>query len=143
MAGDASRASVFYPEPPYTTQREDKGSLNMKHSMFSALAVCVLIGLAGCVSRHGRYLNGTCDGCAQPQEACQCSCEDPGNNCCECCEDPCRMARLRRCRGRCCEDNGGQYANPGPAVGAIAYPYYTVRGPRDFLVDNPPSIGPN
>jgi len=23
-----------------------------------------------------------------------------------------------------------------------AYPYYTIRGPRDFLVDNPPSIGP-
>ncbi|MFN7731870.1 MAG: hypothetical protein ACK5OB_08205 [Pirellula sp.] len=27
---------------------------------------------------------------------------------------------------------------PGPTVG---YPYYTVRGPRDFLMDNPPSIG--
>ncbi len=27
---------------------------------------------------------------------------------------------------------------PGPAV---AYPYYTVRGPRDFFADNPPSIG--
>jgi len=23
----------------------------------------------------------------------------------------------------------------------VAYPYYTLRGPRDFLVDNPPSIG--
>jgi hypothetical protein len=30
----------------------------------------------------------------------------------------------------------------GPPVGQTAYPYYTVRGPRDFLVDNPPSIGP-
>jgi hypothetical protein len=27
---------------------------------------------------------------------------------------------------------------PGPTV---AYPYYTTRGPRDFLLDNPPSIG--
>ncbi len=26
--------------------------------------------------------------------------------------------------------------------GVVAYPYYTTRGPRDFLVDNPPSIGP-
>ncbi|MFM8214888.1 MAG: hypothetical protein ACKN82_09640, partial [Pirellula sp.] len=26
----------------------------------------------------------------------------------------------------------------GPTV---AYPYYTTRGPRDFLLDNPPSIG--
>ncbi len=31
---------------------------------------------------------------------------------------------------------------PGPPIGQVAYPYYTVRGPRDFLQDNPPSIGP-
>ena len=30
---------------------------------------------------------------------------------------------------------------PGPPTGQVAYPYYTVRGPRDFLVDNPPTIG--
>ncbi len=29
----------------------------------------------------------------------------------------------------------------GPPSGAVAYPYYTHRGPRDFLLDNPPSIG--
>jgi hypothetical protein len=29
----------------------------------------------------------------------------------------------------------------GPPTGAYAYPYYTLRGPRDFLTDNPPSIG--
>ncbi len=29
----------------------------------------------------------------------------------------------------------------GPPVGTYAYPYYTLRGPRDFLIDNPPSIG--
>jgi hypothetical protein len=43
--------------------------------------------------------------------------------------------------------NGGSYPeNPnfqqGPPVGQVAYPYYTVRGPRDFLLDNPPHIGP-
>jgi len=32
--------------------------------------------------------------------------------------------------------------NPGPPVGQTAYPYYTTRGPRDFLNRNPPSIGP-
>ncbi|MEM6799589.1 MAG: hypothetical protein AAF589_08745 [Planctomycetota bacterium] len=31
---------------------------------------------------------------------------------------------------------------PGPPTGATAYPYYTTRGPRDFLMANPPSIGP-
>jgi len=40
---------------------------------------------------------------------------------------------------------GRQLANQpftaGPPSAQVAYPYYTVRGPRDFLVDNPPSIG--
>ena len=31
---------------------------------------------------------------------------------------------------------------PGPPTAAYAYPYYTTRGPRDFLQDNPMSIGP-
>ena len=33
-------------------------------------------------------------------------------------------------------------ADPGPQVGAVAYPYYNLRGPRDFLERNPQSIGP-
>ena len=35
---------------------------------------------------------------------------------------------------------------PGPAMGppspTYGYPYYTTRGPRDFLNPDPPSIGP-
>lgn len=30
----------------------------------------------------------------------------------------------------------------GAPSAQVAYPYYTHRGPRDFLMDNPPSIGP-
>jgi hypothetical protein len=30
----------------------------------------------------------------------------------------------------------------GPAQGQVVYPYYTTRGPRDFLSPNPGSIGP-
>jgi hypothetical protein len=30
----------------------------------------------------------------------------------------------------------------GPPTAQVAYPYYTVRGPRDFLLDDPPSLGP-
>ncbi len=33
---------------------------------------------------------------------------------------------------------GGQL---GPQQGQVTFPYYTVRGPRDFLNSNPPSIG--
>ncbi|MBM4089203.1 MAG: hypothetical protein FJ276_07210 [Planctomycetes bacterium] len=29
----------------------------------------------------------------------------------------------------------------GPATATYAYPYYTTRAPRDFLLDNPQSIG--
>lgn len=32
--------------------------------------------------------------------------------------------------------------SPSPPTGQTAYPYYTTRGPRDFLQRNPPSIGP-
>lgn len=35
-----------------------------------------------------------------------------------------------------------EYVGPqGPPTAQVAYPYYTTRGPRDFLLDNPPSIG--
>lgn len=34
-----------------------------------------------------------------------------------------------------------QQFTPGPPSAQVGYPYYTVRGPRDFLLDNPPTIG--
>ena len=37
--------------------------------------------------------------------------------------------------------NGQVTQNPGPPAASIGYPYYTVRGPRDFLAKNPPSMG--
>lgn len=45
-----------------------------------------------------------------------------------------------------CGHNAGQALanrpfNPGLPSAQVAYPYYTVRGPRDFLLDNPPTIG--
>ena len=33
------------------------------------------------------------------------------------------------------------YQQAGPPSAAVAYPYYTTRAPRDFLLANPPSIG--
>ena len=30
---------------------------------------------------------------------------------------------------------------PGPPSAQVGYPYYTHHGPRDFLMDNPPTIG--
>jgi hypothetical protein len=34
-----------------------------------------------------------------------------------------------------------QGSGSGVPSAAVAYPYYTTRGPRDFLVNNPPTIG--
>jgi hypothetical protein len=31
---------------------------------------------------------------------------------------------------------------PGPSAGNVSYPYYTNRGPRDFLANDPRGIGP-
>jgi hypothetical protein len=32
---------------------------------------------------------------------------------------------------------------PGPSAAGVSYPYYTNRGPRDFLASDPRGIGPN
>ena len=46
------------------------------------------------------------------------------------------MAHQRR-------DAGGEYEfAAGPPTGGTTYPYYTTRGPRDFLARNPRDIGP-
>ena len=39
--------------------------------------------------------------------------------------------------------NPRAYVGPaGPPTAAVTYPYYTTRGPRDFLLDQPQTIGP-
>jgi hypothetical protein len=54
--------------------------------------------------------------------------------------DPChpRLRPLKRHKGRHGGYDAGAY---GPPTAAVAYPYYTTRGPRDFFEPNPPSIG--
>ena len=48
-----------------------------------------------------------------------------------------------KCCNPCGGGGGAMAAGPsGPPTGAVTYPYYTNRGPRDFLADDPPSIGP-
>jgi len=36
----------------------------------------------------------------------------------------------------------GDAGPAGPPTSTYGYPYYTTRAPRDFLMNNPPSIGP-
>ncbi len=92
--------------------------------------------------------------CSCPEDCCcdaSCGCVD---NCCgcdsgSCCADrgrnPCQTAIGKVASGFCPHSSGypAMYnCNPGPPVGQTAYPYYTTRGPRDFLQNNPPTIGP-
>ncbi|RIK83550.1 MAG: hypothetical protein DCC67_05870 [Planctomycetota bacterium] len=82
-----------------------------------------------CLDGGGAFGCGACDGCASGG-ACQRLAE--------------RIAS-GGCHGGLCPT--GSYPEypafqQGPPVGQVAYPYYTTRGPRDFLLNNPPHIGP-
>jgi hypothetical protein len=57
----------------------------------------------------------------------------------------CQRVAGRVASGFCPHSGGYPEAynfQPSPPSGQVTYPYYTVRGPRDFLRNNPPSIGP-
>ena len=45
-------------------------------------------------------------------------------------------------RGPCVQNPRAYVGATGPPTAAVTYPYYTTRGPRDFLLDQPPTIGP-
>lgn len=106
-------------------------------------------------------LGWTCGGAAGCGDSCGGGCgpfgygDGCGSGCDSCLQNG--LSRLLDCNG--CNNGGcGPHAgacpltssgdqnynfNAGPPVGQVAYPYYTTRGPRDFLMCNPPSIGPN
>ena len=125
----------------------------MKRAMLMMLAAVVAAGLTGCVKQLGRRPWATMGGsCAQVPEDCQ-SCDvSCGVGCdvsCDTYSDPIRCRRgdgpgyfKPGCLGRQRCEEEYEVAQSGPATGAVTYPYYTTRGPRDFLAKNPPSIGP-
>jgi hypothetical protein len=103
----------------------------------------------GCTGH--RHPHGYVDG-----HSCMCQGEVPGHcpqpgphcpvcghgYCCTCCGPPAPGCPACPCCG-CGPSGDHMYTfNPGPPTGQTAYPYYTLRGPRDYLLNNPPSIGP-
>ena len=99
----------------------------MKRRWFALVAAILLFSTSGCLNQQVGRPNGACsDG--------QCrgllgGLLDDGKTC-----GPHEDAR--GCRQRVPE------AGPaGPPTAAYAYPYYTLHGPRDFLLSNPPSLG--
>jgi hypothetical protein len=126
----------------------------MKRAILLLSAVVLLAGLSGCAAQRGsrpsKCTGGSCaqapencQACAQVSENCQ-ACDQASENC-QSCEnfdnggDPGRL-RCRDCGGRGC--GRCRAAESGPPTGTVTYPYYTTRGPRDFLAKNPRSIGP-
>ncbi len=120
----------------------------MKRAILAVTAVTLLVGLTGCTWPHGRALTGlmpgSCQGAPENCAACGNGCnggcaagaaEDPS-----CPNDPARCGCLFHRHAR--EAAAAAANTPGPPTGAVTYPYYTNRGPRDFLARNPQSIGP-
>ena len=101
------------------------------------LAAAVTVGLTGCCTQSGQCLTGSCASCPENCSTCDSGCETGmdtgGGYAC----DPYGGRGGGMLRGRCRDGFA-----PGPPSAAITYPYYTVRGPRDFLAANPSSIGP-
>ncbi len=60
------------------------------------------------------------------------------NNCCNTCNNSSGMHRAAAGR----EPAQAQAQQGGGPGGVVSYPYYTTRGPRDFLETHPQSIGP-
>ncbi|MCR4410855.1 MAG: hypothetical protein NUV77_00345 [Thermoguttaceae bacterium] len=93
----------------------------MKRLLVSLLAASMLAAVVGCANGPG----GCDSGCDQAQ-----NCARRAGLVCRRGGDPARGGR------------GSEAFTPGPPIGQVTYPYYTVRGPRDFLQRVPTPIGP-
>ena len=95
----------------------------MKRAIF-LLAASLLTGFAGCCHHS---LIGDCNNCGS-SDGCGCNGDGSGG-----------LGRVgKHYSGPYSED----YTDSGPPTAGVTYPYYTTRGPRDFLAKNPRGIGP-
>ncbi|MCA9100978.1 MAG: hypothetical protein R3C10_03005 [Pirellulales bacterium] len=121
----------------------------MKRLMFLAVAAAMLSLNSGCYLLD--HVFACCHGCGPYHSGCNdCdSCGSCGGGCGGGCVDggcvdggcaSCGMGGLHAGRG----GPGGPYVTgPDDSMGGVVtYPYYTVRGPRDYLAKAPRSIGP-
>jgi len=141
-----------------------KGIQIMKRMLFALLAATALGASSGCCCLENWWCRpwGCCGGC---NDGCGGGCGDSCGGGCSSCGGqygqqgnggPQGYAQnSRNCGPRGCGQNGcghgnnqyqygpDQYADDsGPPSGQVTYPYYTNRGPRDFLARNPRTIGP-
>ena len=138
----------------------------MKRAFALAALALVLAGSSGCsivdrlfllntdgpYSHHARHhADGPCqDGACEECQTGECQ----SGACQECQGGACRVPHTGRYGGLAkhhltpdekaalAASDYGATQPAGPPSGTVAYPYYTTRGPRDFLAKRPPSIGP-
>jgi hypothetical protein len=129
---------------------------NCLHGAVGSATAC---GAEGCPEACGQCSGAGCESCSDGvcQDCGGAGCENCGPAGCEpgamagceacggagceaCCGAACGRCGLLGCAG--CAGPRAEQFTPGPPTGTITYPYYTNRGPRDFLAKNPPSIGP-
>jgi len=134
--------------------------------MLSAISA-LLLGSTGCLHHNTRGGLSQCEPAScEPGDGCEsCSTKSGGkgllgklkNSSCKTCERVgCVAGKLGWQRGghnysahlspngkhRHNHAHGGQaHPHGGVHAATMAYPYYTIRSPRDFLMDNPPTIG--
>jgi hypothetical protein len=136
----------------------------MTRLLFAAIAVCAFTSV-GC--RHHNLAKNGCDGCDKASKVAECSncgtvqqASYSGSAGCSTCGnghsgDPGTGGYAWGGHGVGLGGLGNPQAVPriphgqypgnigpaGPSSAAVGYPYYTTRGPRDFLMDKPPTIG--
>lgn len=109
----------------------------MKQLLYSLLAAGLLAGLIGCQNGRLAIPVGKCSDFPAGCQTCQCENGQDGQTV----GDP----NCPICRGRdpqCPRCPRMRPYDPVPPSGMVVYPYYTTRGPRDFLAKNPRGIGP-
>ena len=111
-----------------------------------------LLNTDGPYAHQARHAGACRDGACQDGACQDGACQDGA--CQDCQDGACRKPHTGRYGGLAkhhltadekaalAASDYGAVQPAGPPTGAVAYPYYTTRGPRDFLAKNPPSIGP-
>ena len=113
----------------------------MMRQMFLLLAAVALIASSGC-----KVLEKNCSNCGQKQAMMQQAPQQMMQQAPQQMMQQAPQQMMQQTPQQVMQAQAMAPANPmmqqsGPATAAYAYPYYTVRGPRDFFMKNPPSIG--
>jgi len=123
----------------------------MRRAIFALLATTAVASSTGCCCWDRLFCHpfGCCGyGCGSDCENCTGGCDDGGGGgpmygggggC-----SSCGMASHGQMGQGMMAHHGQADAQvaQGPPSGTVTYPYYTNRGPRDFLARNPRNIGP-